>query len=218
MRWTCLATVMLCVAASAAAQSHEAAQPAAKTVAGRSAPVVSRITVAPKPTVATADQGAVAGSHAPAAKAARKPVVSGARAAGGHGAEAPTGPRVSGVRAPKATPTTAHGAPATHDEHASAAEPIAAPAPLVSRTAANAKTPVQLSTVHGRITAALAELRAESGGETKDAGDGHATARGAAKGHMSPATKPRYVVAWPGVRWRVAWPDDLDRLTVSWPE
>lgn len=238
---------MLCVAVSAAAQSHEAAtpakkdapadahapaakpaaaaaehapSPAAKAAAARPAPVVSRITAAPAP-AATAGEGAAAAHEAPVAKGKPKPLVSGAKGTT-HEAEVPPGPRVSGLATAKPPAASGHSqrehdAPAAHDEHPAAAVPTTTPA--VPRAAGNPKAPVKLSAVHGRITAALAELRAESGGGSKAEGDGHGGAKGgAARGHVPSPGKPRFVVSWPAVRWHVVWRDDLDRLTVSWPE
>ena len=247
MRLTFLAAAIFGVSVSAAAQSHEAAKPAAKTApaptdapaakpapapaehaapaaakagAGRATPVVSRVTAEPTPS-AKAGEAAAAEDRLPAAKGKPKPLVSGAKAAG-HGTEMPAGPRVSGLPAAKpaaeaAPAPSAHAAPAAHDEHPPGAAPTAIPA--ATRAAANPKAPVKLSTVHGRITAALAELRTESGSEAKGESDGHGEAKGAAaKGRPAPAARPRFVVSWPAARWHVAWRDDLDRVIVSWPD
>ena len=96
-------------------------------------------------------------------------------------------------------------------------EPAPAPAGV------NPKAPAKLSTVHGRITAALAELRAETaaaksggkheGGKSDGGGEGHGEGKSAAPA----AAGPRFVVSWPTVRWRVAWRDDRERVTVAWP-
>ncbi len=243
------ATAMICVAVSAAAQSHETATPAkkdaptdahapaarpataaaehaapaaAKAGGGRSGPVVSRITAAPAP-AAKAGDAAAASDHAPVAKGKSKPLVSGAKGAA-HEAEVPAGPRVSGSSAARPPAAAAplpseHAAPAAHNEHPAGAAP--ATKPTAPRVAGNPKAPVKLSTVHGRITAALAEFRAESGDDAKAGGDGdgHGDARGgAARDRSMLPPKPRFVVSWPAVRWHVSWRDDLDRLIVSWPE
>lgn len=151
MRQALLTTAILCAAVTAAAQSHE---PAAKGGA-KPAPLVSRITAAPKPTPQAAAE------HAPA----------------------PASAAATGVHA---------SAPA-HSE----VKPTAAAA---AKTPAG-KGPVNLATVHGRLTAALAGLHEEP-----------------ARGRRSVPAPPRYTVTWPAVRWRVAWRDDSDRVVVSWPE
>ncbi len=191
MRRALLTTAMLCAAVTAAAQSHE---PAAKTGA-KPAPVVSRITAAPKPTpaAAAADHGEAEAHPAAAAKGKAKPLVSGATApsagaatpAAGHEAEAHARRSAAATRAPAAHAAAAH-APAG---------PAAAKAPP-------AKGPANLATVHGRLTAALAGLHDEPARTT----------------HRPAPAPPRYVVTWPAARWRVAWRDDADRVVISWPE
>ncbi len=129
MRAALLTTAMLCAAVTAAAQSHE---PPAKAAA-KSAPLVSRITAAPKPTSHAAAEPAEAEGHDSApVKGKAKPLVSGATASPAHGA-----------------------APAAHDANAHA------PAAAVAPKAPVAKGPVALATVHGRLTAALASLHEE---------------------------------------------------------
>ena len=169
MRAALFTTAMLCAAVTAAAQSHE---PAAKAGA-KPAPLVSRITAAPKLTPPAAAEPAVAEAHGGApVKSKAKPLVSGATAPLAHAAAPP-----------------AHAA----DAHAPAAA-VPAKAPV-------AKGPVNLATVHGRLTAALAGLHEES-----------------ARGHRTVPAQPRYTLTWPAARWRVAWRDDADRVVVSWPE
>ena len=170
MRAALFTTAMLCAAVTAAAQSHE---PPAKAGA-KPAPLVSRITAAPKSTTQAAAEHVEAEALGSApVKARAKPLVSGATALVAHAA-APA---------------------ATHDADAHA------PAAAVAPKASMAKGPVNLATVHGRLTAALAGLHEEP-----------------ARGHRTVPTPPRYTLTWPAARWRVAWRDDGDRIVVSWPE
>ena len=187
MRQALLTTAILCAAVTAAAQSHE---PAAKGGA-KPAPLVSRITAAPKPTPkAAAEHGEADAPGAAAPTGKPKPLVSGSG-------------RVPSV----STPAAAEHAPAPASAaatgvHASAsAHSEVKPAPAAAAKTPAGKGPVNLATVHGRLTAALAGLHEEP-----------------ARGRRSVPAPPRYTVTWPVARWRVAWRDDSDRVVVSWPE
>lgn len=125
-----LTTAMLCAAVTAAAQSHE---PAVKTAA-KPAPLVSRITAAPKPTPPAADHGAAEVHAGAAAKGKAKPLETGATAPVTHAAS-PAAGAVADAHVPPAAPAAAKTLPA--------------------------KGPVQLASVHGRLTAALAGLHGE---------------------------------------------------------
>jgi len=185
MRQALLTTAMLCAAVTGAAQSHE---PAAKGGA-KVAPVVSRITASPKATPQPAAEHDDAVAHGGAASAGKpKPLVSGA-------GRAPHVSRVSPSAAAEHAP--AEHAPAVHAPvSAHGVEPAAAAvkAPAV-------KGPVALATVHGRLTAALAELH-----------------EAPTRLRRSGPAPPRYTLTWPVARWRVAWRDGSERVVVSWPE
>ena len=150
---------------------------------------------------------AAAQSHEPAAKGGAKPV--------------PVVSRITAAPKPTPAPAAAHGETEAQGGTASTGTPkptvsgpsrvpsaprVPTPAPVDHAPAAVAKAPagkgpVNLATVHGRLTAALAGLHEEP-----------------ARGRRTAPAPPRYVVTWPAARWRVAWRDDADRVVVSWPK
>ena len=119
MRQALLTTAILCAAVTAAAQSHE---PAAKGGA-KPAPLVSRITAAPKPTPqAVAEHGEADAPGAAAPTGKPKPLVSGSGrvpsvstpAAAEH-APAPASAAATGVHASAPAPVGSHNPSATLD-------------------------------------------------------------------------------------------------------
>ncbi len=224
-----LAALVVCAAAEAAGQSHEAAP-----VPARPVPVVSRITLPPKPAaVPAADTEADA--HAEPVQPVKKGYVptgaprrsaSGDHADAGHGTAGKPKPIVSGAAHPlTSTPAAGSGQPAesAHDAAAivEAALPTEVPAPQGDdhgpAVAAADRKPVKLSVVHGRIAAALAEAR-KAGGEAGPAA-GEPAVHAAAPQHRTggeAAPPARMSLTWPEPRWSVTWPDP-GRLVISWP-
>lgn len=220
MHWAFLATAMLSVAVTAAAQSRESAakphEPVATPAAKHSAaPAAVVAAVAPAPAEA---HGETPGAKAGAVKvpivsritATPKPTApaEGASAADTEGTSKKPKVLVSGATAF----AVAKAGPAPHG-----VEPAVMPAAHV----VDPRAPVKLATVPGRIAAALADLHAESKAGQGDAevheGAKPAAAMARPRRGTAPAT-PRVVLTWPEVRWRVIWHDDVDRVTVSWPE
>ncbi len=144
--------------------------------------------------VSSAGKAPPADAHQPPAKGRAKPLVSGARAA--------ATPDPAAVHA--ATPDPAAVAPIEHMTPASGSAPPA-------------KSLVKLSTVHGRIQAALAELKRDAPeGDHRGAADHGGGAVSPTRLKSAEPARPGYAVTWPMPRWRVEWPD-ADRILVAWP-
>ncbi|MEP7116009.1 MAG: hypothetical protein ABI880_00395 [Acidobacteriota bacterium] len=223
MRLVLLATAIVCVAAPAAAQSHEpvaathAPAPApvkpAASDAGHTGPAETGQAAAPAPAHAEA-------SASPKPRTAKVPVVSRITATPKPSAAPTEGAADGEAKRPRVLVSGATPAMATTAESAAhAAAPAASP--TAPPRAVNPRAPVKLEAVHGRLAAALAGFRAESKGAKPNVepDEPGATSLGGPRPHRDPPqTGPRYLISWPEVRWRVNWPDDLTRVAVSWPE
>lgn len=235
-----LVTFFTGLAAVAVAQPHGEAPKAADDHApaarqpARPAPVVSRITAAPQPVAGAGGHGE-ADAHAaatPPAKRGYVPIGASRRTAAGdhgaadagHGGSGKPKPLVSGasvVPVKTATVSLDEHAGATGDHGAASSHaPDAKPA-SASRSDAgpplHSRKPVRLAEVHGRLAAALAEARKDSGGATAAAGDGsgeHGTSHAPTAGNG--ASTPRLKLTWPGPRWSLTWPA-AGRLPLAWP-